>query len=151
MDHAEWVVDFETELVVVNLTAVWTPRMHCRRWMPGVGVAVLITACAAGRRAASAASAASAAVARGRAAVARYGCDACHAVDRSPSTRIAAAAPIDGIARRSYIAGVVPNTQANLARWIQNPRQIKPRTGMPSLAVSAADAEDIAAYLRSRR
>lgn len=92
-----------------------------------------------------------AAIERGRAAVAQYGCDACHAIGSAANGRIVAAAPLDGIERRSYIAGVLPNSFDNLVRWIRNPQRIKPRTAMPVLDVSDADARNIAAYLYSLR
>jgi cytochrome c2 len=89
-------------------------------------------------------------ISRGRSAVARYGCDACHAIDKpTPATTRINAATLDGIATRSYIAGVLPNTPANLARWIIQPRLIRPHTIMPALGVSETDARDIAAYLYS--
>jgi cytochrome c2 len=49
------------------------------------------------------------------------------------------------------IAGELPNTPANLTRWIQHPRQVEPRTAMPDLGVNATDAYDIAAYLYTLR
>ena len=54
---------------------------------------------------------------------------------------------LDGLAARSFIAGVLPNTGENLVRWIQDPRAIAPKTAMPDLGVSEKDARDIAAYV----
>lgn len=89
-------------------------------------------------------------ITRGREAARSYGCDACHSIGDARS-RIAGAAALDGIANQAYIAGILPNTEANLARWIRNPRALKPQTAMPTLAVSEAEARDIARYLLSLR
>ena len=49
--------------------------------------------------------------------------------------------------RRSYIAGQLPNTQELLAQWIADPTALLPGTAMPSLGVTPADAQAMAAYL----
>ncbi len=59
------------------------------------------------------------------------------------------AAPLRDISQQAFIAGVLPTSEANLARWIYNPRGVKPATNMPTLAVSLTEANDIAAYLYS--
>ena len=51
------------------------------------------------------------------------------------------------LARRSYIAGVLPNTGENLVRWLREPQSIKPGTAMPDLGVGERDARDMAAFL----
>ena len=53
-----------------------------------------------------------------------------------------------GVGSRAMIAGRLPNTPANLQRWIENPPALAPGTDMPELGVTAADARDMAAYLR---
>ena len=53
-------------------------------------------------------------------------------------------------AARKYIAGHLPNSAANLARWIRDPRQINPHTAMPAMDVTESDARDMAAYLLSK-
>jgi cytochrome c1 len=52
---------------------------------------------------------------------------------------------------RSYIAGTLPNSQQDLARWIQHPQKIRPGTAMPELGVTSRDAEQIAQYLEELR
>jgi cytochrome c len=88
---------------------------------------------------------------RGKAAAERYGCNACHAIGELEAPTVAAAPPVTDFAERVYIAGTLPNTPENLVRWIRFPREVKPQTAMPDLAVSAEDARDIAAYLYSSR
>lgn len=85
--------------------------------------------------------------ARGKADAEHYGCNACHTIGGLPDPTVVVAAPLNGIARQAYIAGVLPNTPDNLIRWIRFPHEVKPETAMPELAVTAADARDIATYL----
>ncbi len=88
---------------------------------------------------------------RGKVAIQHYGCNACHAIGGLPEPSLVAAAPVTGIATRTYIAGTLPRTPENLMLWIRFPRKVKPQTAMPELGVSAADARDIATYLYSLR
>ncbi|HEY9280765.1 MAG TPA: c-type cytochrome [Eoetvoesiella sp.] len=84
---------------------------------------------------------------RGRQLISNYGCVACHAVPgvRGPTSRIGP--PLDKIALRAYVGGVLPNSPANLVRWLLDPPAIDPRTAMPNMGLNEADAKDIAAYL----
>ncbi len=88
---------------------------------------------------------------RGKTAIQRYGCNACHAIAGLPEPSLTAAAPVTGIATRAYIAGTLPRTPDNLILWIRFPHKVKPNTAMPDLGVSAVDARDIATYLYSLR
>ncbi|HEY5087008.1 MAG TPA: hypothetical protein VII66_06625 [Gemmatimonadaceae bacterium] len=88
---------------------------------------------------------------RGKLAIARYGCNTCHAISGFPDPTVLVAGPVTGIARRAYIAGTLPTTRRNLVMWIRFPHQVKPQTAMPDLGVSAGEARDIAAYLYSLR
>lgn len=84
---------------------------------------------------------------RGKAAVERYGCIACHAMPGVTNQGSNVGPPLHKIARRAYLGGVVPNTPADMVRWLRNPPQLAPRTAMPNLGLSEAQAKDIAAYL----
>jgi cytochrome c1 len=55
--------------------------------------------------------------------------------------------PLDRIATRGYIAGVLANTPQNMVRWLRDPPAVDARTAMPDLGLSEAEARDIAAYL----
>ena len=55
--------------------------------------------------------------------------------------------PLGRIATREYIAGMLPNTPANMVRWLRHPAEVNPRTAMPDLGVTERDARDMAAYL----
>ena len=88
---------------------------------------------------------------RGVSAIGRYGCASCHT---SPGIRGANALvgpPLTRIASRSYLAGEIQNTPANMVRWIQHPRHIEGGTVMPEMGVTEPDARDIAAYLYTLR
>ena len=88
--------------------------------------------------------------ARGRVLLRSYGCVTCHTIGGVPGATATVGPPLDGIAKRSYVAGVLPNTPDNLVQWIMAPRAVDPKTAMPNLGVRIADARDIAAYLYSR-
>lgn len=55
--------------------------------------------------------------------------------------------PLEGIAGRMYISGVLTNTPQHIIRWIQEPRSIDSATAMPNVGVTEDDARHIAAYL----
>ena len=88
--------------------------------------------------------------ARGAAAVAKYGCGSCHTVKGVPGANGLVGPPLTGISSRTYVAGMVENTPANMAAWIRDPKAINARTAMPNVGASTQDASDIAAYLRTR-
>ena len=84
---------------------------------------------------------------RGKLLLRQYGCGSCHSI---PGVAVATGnvgPPLDGIARRVYLAGVLPNTPENMTRWIRAPREIDPRTAMPDMQVPAPHAQDMVAYL----
>lgn len=58
--------------------------------------------------------------------------------------------PLDGLRDRVYLGGVVPNTADNLVDWIRDPRRFAPKTAMPDVGATEAQARDIAAYRYSR-
>jgi cytochrome c2 len=84
---------------------------------------------------------------RGRQAVERYGCGACHRIPGVRSARGIVGPSLEGLAARPYIAGRMANDGSNLVAWIRGPRVLDPQTIMPDLAVSEPDARDIAAFL----
>jgi mono/diheme cytochrome c family protein len=84
---------------------------------------------------------------RGKSALHQYACSTCHVIPGIPATPAPVGPPLAGIARRAFIAGVLPNTPANMQRWLREPQKIDPRTAMPDLGLSERDAADVAAYL----
>ena len=84
---------------------------------------------------------------RGRLAVTQYACNACHKIPGVTGSDVHVGPPLSGMARRSLIAGAVPNTPEQMVRWLTDPRSIDPETTMPAMQVSDRDARDIAAFL----
>jgi cytochrome c len=87
--------------------------------------------------------------ARGQQQIVQYGCGSCHVVPGVRGADGQVGPPLTDFGRRSYIAGMLPNNQANLQHWIRDPGSVVPGNAMPDLGVSAVDAQDIAAYLLS--
>jgi cytochrome c1 len=84
---------------------------------------------------------------RGRIAMEKAGCGACHEIPGIswPKGRMGPSlASFDGIGQ---IAGSLPNTPANLAAFVRNAPAAKPGTAMPAMPLSEAEARDVAAYL----
>lgn len=81
----------------------------------------------------------------------QYGCGTCHHIPGVAAARGNVGPPLDRIASRVYLAGSLPNTPANLAYWIRHPQKVDPRTAMPDMQVSEAQARDMVAYLRTLR
>ena len=88
---------------------------------------------------------------RGRALLAQHHCGSCHVIPGVPAAQGQVAVTLQAFGRRSYIAGRVPNTDDNLARWLVEPASLVPDTRMPAMGVSPADAREMAAYLRGLR
>ena len=89
--------------------------------------------------------------ARGRVAVARYGCGSCHTIPKVRGADALVGPPLDRVGSRTYIAGVLANTPENMARWVQDPPGVDRLTAMPNLRVTPADASDITAFLSTLR
>lgn len=88
---------------------------------------------------------------RGKIALTQYACQACHMIPGVTGSEVYVGRPLEGLAGRRFIAGNLPNNQANLVRWIRNPHEVDPLTAMPVMGVSEADAIDMSAYLLTRR
>lgn len=57
---------------------------------------------------------------RGKSAILKYGCVACHTVDGIQVSQALVGPPLTHMASRSYVAGMLENTPPNLMHWIQN-------------------------------
>jgi len=79
--------------------------------------------------------------------IARYGCAACHQIKGIAHSDSKVGPSLTEMRSRGYIAGVLPNSAANLVKWIQHPRAVDPKTAMPELGVSETEARNMAAYL----
>jgi cytochrome c2 len=84
---------------------------------------------------------------RGRVLVREYGCGACHDIPGVSGANGRVGPSLRAIGARHYIGGVLPNTEDAMIRWIQDPRAVTPRTGMPDVGVTPEHARHIAAFL----
>ena len=85
--------------------------------------------------------------ARGRVALAQHACRACHMIPGLTGPETYVGRPLVDLPEQRFIAGKLPNNQANLVRWIRNPQSIDPHTAMPTMGVSERDALDMTAWL----
>ena len=81
----------------------------------------------------------------------QYACHSCHQMDGVIGPTVDTGPPLFDWPKRAYIAGVLPNTEENLARWIMDPRAISPQTLMPDLGVSPEHARAMAEFLFTQR
>ncbi|GGB99587.1 c-type cytochrome [Pseudoduganella buxea] len=88
---------------------------------------------------------------RGRTVLTQYACQACHLIPGVTGPETYVGPPLHGLGQRRYIAGLLPTSADNLARWIVAPGQVDPHTTMPTLGVNERDARDMAAYLLTLR
>ena len=84
---------------------------------------------------------------RGETAIERYGCASCHTIPGIREANALVGPPLDHMAHRVYIAGVLPNSPRNLMRWIKDPPGVDEKTAMPNLHLSDSDVRDIVSYL----
>ena len=80
-----------------------------------------------------------------------YGCGGCHVIPGVHAARGMVGPPLLYFSQRTMIAGELPNTPANLVRWIENPKAVEPHTAMPDLGLTEDQAYDVAAYLYTVR
>jgi cytochrome c2 len=89
----------------------------------------------------------SANVGAGKAAIEKYGCNACHVIPGIEGPRGMAGPSLEHLKNRSVLAGKLPNNPETLAKWVQNPQAMDPQNAMPNVGVTPDDARAIAAYL----
>jgi cytochrome c1 len=87
---------------------------------------------------------------RGKEAIARRGCAACHTIPGIPGDANVGP-PLDRVGSRVYIAGVQLNTPENMARWLKSPPEVDPKTAMPNVGATDDEVRDISAYLYTLR
>jgi cytochrome c len=125
--------------------------MNRRRCMIGLVLLAAASACRDAGREGETSALTGGRAARGRAEIRSYGCGACHVIPGIPGATGRVGPSLADIAHQSFVGGVVSNTPENMIAWIQDPPALSPRTAMPNLNVSSADARDIAAYLYTLR
>jgi cytochrome c len=80
-----------------------------------------------------------------------YGCGSCHEIPGVSGANGRVGPPLIHMGERTLIAGLLPNTPANMVVWLRTPQSIVPGNGMPNTAMSERDAKDVAAYLYTLR
>ncbi len=88
---------------------------------------------------------------RGEMLLRQYACHSCHRIEGVTGPKTYAGPELKRWSERKYIAGVLPNTRSNLARWIHDPTSVSPKTLMPNLAVPEPHADEMAQYLLAQR
>jgi mono/diheme cytochrome c family protein len=88
---------------------------------------------------------------RGKEAIEQYACITCHQIPGIVGANAPVGPSLAGIAERSFIAGRLPNTHANMVAWLRAPQAVNPGSAMPDLGLTERDAADIAAYLATLR
>jgi len=84
---------------------------------------------------------------RGKVAIEKYGCTACHSIPGVPGPKGAVGPPLDHMASRQYIAGKFANNPETMIRWLQDPPAMDKETAMPAMGVTEADSRDMTAFL----
>lgn len=89
--------------------------------------------------------------AEGRRVIESKGCGACHTIPGIYTARGLVGPPLYFFSRRTIIAGELPNSPANLMRWLKDPQAVEPNTDMPDLGLTDQQARDVVAYLYTLR
>ncbi len=84
---------------------------------------------------------------RGKLAIERVGCGACHTIEGIgwPQGKVGPA--LAGVQQRGLIAGRLPNRPDVLAAFVRNAPALIPDTAMPAMPLTEREARDVAAYL----
>jgi cytochrome c1 len=79
--------------------------------------------------------------------ITREGCGSCHEIPGVVDADGQAGPPLAHFARRTIIAGILPNTPSNLVLWLTTPQAVVPGNAMPNMGLTDSQAKDVAAYL----
>jgi len=90
-------------------------------------------------------------VRQGRDAILSRHCGACHDIPGIVGAHGVVGPPLGSFARRTFVAGLLPNTPSNLVRWLRDPQGLEPRGAMPTLGLDVQEARNVAAYLYTLR
>ncbi|HYG86848.1 MAG TPA: c-type cytochrome [Azospirillum sp.] len=83
----------------------------------------------------------------GRKAIKARGCGGCHEIPGVRGANGTVGPPLKGVAKRGYIAGVLPNSGDNMVQWILDPPGVDAKTAMPKIVDDEQEARHIAAFL----
>jgi cytochrome c len=85
----------------------------------------------------------------GRKRLSMRGCGSCHVIPGVPRAEGKTAPSLAGWSGRRTFLNNIPNTPAELEKWLDKPSHRKPGTNMPDIVLSPQDARDMTAYLFS--
>lgn len=85
----------------------------------------------------------------GRDAILSRHCGACHDIPGVVGAHGVIGPPLESFSRRTFVAGLLPNTPANLVQWLREPQRLDPLSAMPTLGLDEQEARNVAAYLYS--
>ncbi len=88
---------------------------------------------------------------QGRDAIQSRHCGACHDIPGVVGAHGVIGPPLASFSRRTFVAGLLPNSPENLVRWLREPQRVDPLTAMPTLGLDDAEARNVAAYLYTLR
>jgi cytochrome c oxidase subunit II len=78
-------------------------------------------------------------------------CASCHTIRGTPA-RGTVGPDLTHVGSRTTLASLtIPNTRAELDRWLTNPQLVKPGNRMPTLSLTPGDRQALVAYLESLR
>ena len=123
----------------------------CALLCGAAAVILLAAGCRGGRYTPSAEIVPGGSAERGAQIIERYDCGSCHVIPGISGAGGMVGPPLLWFARRTFIAGELPNTPPNLIRWVRNPPSVEPGTAMPVLGLDEQQARDVAAYLYTLR
>lgn len=113
----------------------------------GAVVVATLAACGGGQPADTAAAAPAAARQDAMHLLRQHGCVHCHRIDGVRGAQGRVGPPLTDFPQRRVIAGQHPNTAANVARFLLDPRAMSPGSAMPRTVTDEHDARAIAAFL----
>jgi len=79
--------------------------------------------------------------------ITRYACGSCHAISGIEEADGMVGPSLKHFASQKMLAGVLPNTPQNVARFIRTPRAFVRDSVMPDQDLTDEQARDVAAYL----
>jgi cytochrome c len=88
---------------------------------------------------------------RGQMLITIYGCGSCHETPGVAGAHGMVGPPLTHMARRTIIAGLLPNTAPNMVHWLRAPQSLVPGNAMPNMGIGERDGRDLAAYLATLR
>ena len=165
--HSFWVpqLTVKTDLIPGHTNTTWiqatrpgTYRGQCAEYcgLQHAKMAILVVADPPGTFARwlateqqPAAAAADPLAARGRLALERNSCAACHTVRGTAASGTVGPDLTHFGGRRTIGAGALANTRGNLGGWIVNSQTVKPGNKMPPQPLSPEELQDLLAYLES--